>query len=168
VLHRLSAIAAMALVLIVSGSTYAEERVIQEGSNVSIEYTLKLDDGTIVDSNVGEEPLVYQQGKGQILPAIEDALAGLKAQDEKGIDLQPAQAYGERNPDAVRSVPLEVLPEEARHTGAQLTSTDPSGNRTLVTVQEVGDAEAVLDLNHPLAGKALHFDLKVVSVEPAE
>lgn len=164
-LIRLPAIAAMVLVLIVSGSTYAEDLVIQEGSNVSIEYTLKLDDGTVVDTNVGEAPLVYQQGKGQILPAIEDALTGLKAQDEKAIDLQPTQAYGERDPEAVRSVPLDAIPEEARHSGARLASSDPAGNRVLLTVKEVGDEEVVLDLNHPLAGEALHFEVKVVAVE---
>jgi FKBP-type peptidyl-prolyl cis-trans isomerase 2 len=164
-----SALLLAALVFLFSSTTgLAEEKeavVIEEGRTVSIEYTLKLDDGTVADTNVGGSPLVYQHGGQQILPSLEQALGGLAVNDTKQVDLSAEQGYGPVNPEAFQDVPVEAIPEEARQAGTTLVAEDRSGNRRPVRVHEVLEDKIVLNLNHPLAGQALHFDVKVLGIE---
>jgi FKBP-type peptidyl-prolyl cis-trans isomerase 2 len=166
--RRLSLLALSGLLVLLGTAARAEEeesRVIEDGRTVSIEYTLKLGDGSTADSNVGGEPLVYQQGQGQILPALERSLAGLQADDTKNVELSPEQGYGSSDPNAFRTVPLEAIPEDAREAGMQLISQSPDGQRRIVRVHEVRESEVVLDLNHPLADQTLHFDVRILGVE---
>ncbi len=139
--------------------------MIQDGSQVSIEYTLKLEDGSLADSNVGREPLTYEHGSGQILPALEDALTGLAPEATKSVTLKPEEGYGIVDPSAFQEVPPEHIPEEARRVNAQLVAQDASGGQRPARVDQVHDDKIVLDLNHPLAGKTLHFDIKVLAVD---
>lgn len=139
--------------------------MIAEGSKVSIEYTLKLDDGTTADSNVGRQPLVFEQGKGQLLPAFEEELAGRESGEVVEFRLGPEQGYGTVDPELRREVDLDAVPEEGREVGAQLVSEDQQGNRRVIRVHELRDATAVLDLNHPLAGEPLNFEVKILEVE---
>lgn len=151
---------------ILSSSLYAEEaKVITEGSKVSLEYTLNIEDGETVDSNTGDDPLVYTQGNNEIIPALEEELNGLATGDEKQVTLQPEDAYGTVDPEAFREVPLDQIPEDAREAGQLLIMQDQQGNKQQIKVSEVRDETAVLDLNHPLAGKVLHFDVRVVDVQ---
>ena len=143
----------------------AEAIVVEEGRTVSIEYTLVLEDGTTADSNVGKDPLVYRQGGSQILPALEQALLGLEVDDTKEVTLPPEKSYGVVDPDAFQKVEATAIPEDGRRVGAQLVSEDEAGNRRLVKVHEIHDDWIVLDLNHPLAGRTLRFDLKILAIE---
>jgi len=150
--------------------TRAEEEqedspVVEDGRQVSIEYTLTVDDGTVADSNVGGEPLTYEQGAGQILPALEGELAGLAVGASKEVELAPEQGYGPVNPELYETVEAKIVPEEARSPGTQLLAQSAQGEQRPVRVHEVKGDEIVLDLNHPLAGKNLHFDIKIVGVE---
>jgi FKBP-type peptidyl-prolyl cis-trans isomerase SlyD len=138
--------------------------VVQDGSVVSIEYTLTVEGGE-TESNVGKEPLTYRQGTGQMLPALEAELAGMKAGATKEVDLTAEQGYGSVRPDLFQTVEISQIPEEARKVGTVLMAQDTSGQQRPVRVQEVKDDSIVLDLNHPLAGKALHFEIKVLSIE---
>lgn len=139
-------------------------KVVQKGSKVGIEYTLKLEDGTLADASRGE-PLVYEQGAGQVLPALETAVGGLEVGQEKQFTLPPEEGYGPVREELFRSVPVEQIPEGSRHVGATLVARNPSGGEYPATVREVREEEIVLDLNHPLAGKVLIFDVKVVSID---
>jgi FKBP-type peptidyl-prolyl cis-trans isomerase 2 len=132
---------------------------------IGIEYTIKLEDGTTVDSNVGGEPMLYSPGGGMILPALEDALKGLEKGESKQVTLSPEQAYGDVRPELEREIPTDKIPEDGRHAGALLMSEGPDGQTALVRVKEVKDDVILLDLNHPLAGQALTFDVKVLSIE---
>lgn len=143
----------------------ATDAKISAGSQVAIEYSLKTDDGNVVDENVGRDPLRFEQGKGQILPALEEELAGLSVGDEKKVTLSPEKGYGAVNPEAYHTVPAEKIPEEARKVGAMLMAQGANGQQRPMRVHEVKGDEIVMDLNHPLAGKTLHFDIKVVSVD---
>lgn len=157
---------AILAIFISSSSLHAEEaNVITEGSKVSLEYTLNIEGGETVDSNSGDEPLVYTQGNKEIIPALEEELAGMAAGDEKQVTLQPEEAYGTVDPDAFREVPLEQIPEDARSEGQLLVMQDQQGNQQQIRVSEIRDETALLDLNHPLAGKTLQFDVKVVDVQ---
>lgn len=136
--------------------------MIQDGSKVSIEYTLTLDDGSKVDTNVGGDPLNYTQGEGQIIPGLEREMAGLAVGDEKAVRVAAKDGYGEADPEALREIPTDQIPEEARHVGAMLSA---QGHGGPIRVAEVRGATVVLDFNHPLAGKDLNFAVKVLGVD---
>ncbi len=138
--------------------------MIKSGKKVSIEYTVFLEDGTQIDSNVGEDPLVFVLGMHQVFPALEQALLGLKIGDTKQVTLRAEDAYGPILTDAFKEVDAEAVPAPFRYAGAVLGVQDPSGGVYPIRVHELKGQKIVLDFNHPLAGKALRFDLKVVNV----
>lgn len=138
--------------------------MIKSGKKVSIEYTVFLEDGTQIDSNVGEDPLVFVLGTHQVFPALEQALLGLKIGDTKQVTLRAEDAYGPILTDAFKEVDAEAVPAPFRYAGAVLGVQDPSGGVYPIRVHELKGQKIVLDFNHPLAGKALRFSLKVVNV----
>jgi len=138
--------------------------MIEKGKKVSLEYTVFLEDGTMIDTNVGEDPLVFVLGGRQVFPALEQELIGLRVGDTKKVFLSADQAYGQVVKEAFREVDLETLPEQFRLPGAVLAIQDPEGGIFPIRVHEIRAGKAVLDFNHPLAGKSLQFDVKVVSV----
>ena len=139
--------------------------VVEAGNNVSIEYTLRLDDGTQVDSNVGGEPIRIQQGAGQVLDDVDAALIGMQIGESKQVTVLPQRGYGEVNPDAFQTVPLSDLPEEARQPGVTVRGEDEQGQSQRVRVDRIEGDNAVIDLNHELAGKKLVFDVKLLAIE---
>jgi len=139
--------------------------VIENGQSVSIEYTLKLDDGTAVDTNVGEEPLTYTQGGSEILPALEEALADQAVGDTKEVKLTAEQGYGPIDTEAYQEVELDMVPEDARAVGTMLVATDPEGQQQPIKVHEVREETLILDFNHPLAGEALNFEVKILDIQ---
>ncbi len=139
--------------------------MISDGHRVSIEYSLKLADGTVADSNVGGDALTYEQGASQILPGLEKELLGMQVGDTKQVSLTAAEGYGEVDSSLFHAVPISEIPEEARQAGAQLVAQSASGEQRPVRVHEVGAEEVVLDLNHPLAGHALEFEVKILAIE---
>lgn len=152
-------------VLAEEGAEAKEAPVIEAGRTVSIEYTLKLADGEVADTNVGGQPLTYQQGQGQLLPALEAELEGLGAGDTKEVELSAERGYGPVRDELFQAIPKEQIPEDARSVGAVLVAQAPGGQQTQVRVAEVKESEVVIDHNHPLAGQELHFDIKVLDVE---
>jgi FKBP-type peptidyl-prolyl cis-trans isomerase 2 len=139
--------------------------MIRNGHKVSLEYTVFLEDGTQIDTNVGEDPLVFVLGSNQVFPALEAALMGLQVGDSKQILLRAEDAYGPVLQEAYREVDIETVPAPYRYAGAVLGIQDPSGGVYPIRVHEVRQDRIVLDFNHPLAGKALRFDVKVVEVK---
>lgn len=162
------ALSSLVLAVVATSASQAqteETGVIESGSSVTIEYTLKLDDGSTVDSNVGGNPLTFTQGTGEILPALEEALLGAKVGDQKEVILTAEQAYGAVNPEAFQEVPLEKLPEDARTAGAMLMASAPDGQEVPVRVHEVKEETIILNFNHPLAGQALNFDIEILDIQ---
>nr|WP_240901392.1 peptidylprolyl isomerase [Thioalkalivibrio sp. XN279] len=161
-----AAVAALSF-LFIGASLEAQEEVpvIKDGSTVSIEYTLKLDDGSTADTNVGGEPLTYVQGEQQILPALEAQLAGMKADETREVTLSAEEGYGPVREEGFQEVPLEMIPEDAREPGSRLVGQNQQGQPIHAQVKEVREETAVLDLNHPLAGQKLHFDVKVLEIK---
>ncbi len=161
----------LALALGVAGAQEKEKEkatspAIENGAKVQLEYTLKDDGGKVLDSNKGQEPLTYTQGQKQIIPGLEQALSGMHAGEEKKVTIKPVDAYGEVNPKAVTEVPKEMLPPDALTVGTELMAQSQAGDRRIVRIKEVREKTVVIDLNHPLAGKTLFFDVKVLVVEP--
>ena len=148
-------------------SGYAQDTV-GDGKRVSLEYTLTLEDQTVIDTNVGKTPLVYTHGTQQIVPGLEKQLAGLKAGDTKKVEVSPEEGYGEADPNRFQEVPTENIPEEARGVGKKLQGQGPDGQMMFAQVTEVKENTVIVDLNHPLAGKTLFFAVKVLKIETPE
>ena len=143
-----------------------EERMtITPGKSVSIEYTLTLEDKKVVDTNVGGEPLTYVQGSSQIIPGLETAMEGLKVGDTKQVKVNPEEGYGPVIQEAIVEVETEQLPEGARRVDAQVQAQSPDGQILRGQVTELKDGKAVVDFNHPLEGKILVFDVKVLDIQ---
>jgi FKBP-type peptidyl-prolyl cis-trans isomerase SlyD len=138
---------------------------ITDGAQVTLEYTLKLDDKTVLESNVGKEPMTYRHGAHEIVPGLERSLEGLGKGDKKHVVVKPADGYGEVDAKAVQEVKKSMIPEEARKVGSQLEAKDPDGQSMFPRVVEVKEETVVLDFNHPLAGKALLFDVTILDVK---
>src|SRR5215510_3267996 len=160
------------LVLILAAPGRADDKkggamAVADGKQVSLEYTLTLEDKSKVDSNVGKDPLVYTQGAHEIIPGLEKQLTGLKVGESKHIEIPPAEGYGEVDPARKQEIDKNRIPEDARKVGAKLTGQGPQGQPIFAQVTEVKDNTVVLDMNHPLAGKKLIFDVKVLKVEDA-
>ena len=140
---------------------------ISDGKTISMEYTLTLEDKKVLDTNVGGQPLNFTQGSHQIIPGLETALEGMKVGESKQVTVAPEQGYGPINPQAVEEVPIDKIPEEARKVGAQLQGKDGQGRMVHPRVTEVKEQVVVLDFNHPLAGKKLFFDVKILDIQAA-
>lgn len=136
----------------------------QNGKMVTLEYSVADEHNEILDSNIGKEPLVFEVGNHQVLPAIEEALRGLEVGDNKQITLHPHEAYGEINPQAFKEVHLGTIPEDLRYEGALLIISDEHFGDALIRVDAIKDSSAILDFNHPLAGKKLSFELRVLDI----
>jgi len=141
--------------------------VVADGKQVSLEFTLSLEDKTQVQSNVGKEPLVYTHGAHQIVPGLEKNLAGTKVGETKHVEVAPEEGYGPVDPKRTQEVEVDKIPEGARKVGSKLTGRTPNGQMMFAEVKEIKDKIVVLDMNHPLAGKKLIFDVKVLKVEDA-
>ncbi len=140
---------------------------VSTGKQVAIEYTLTLGDNEIVDTNVDKEPLVFVHGKDQVLTGLESALEGMTAGESKKVVLEPEEAYGQVIQDALIKVPLDQLPDDVREEGALVQGKNTDGQMIRGQVDSIEEDEATIDFNHPLAGKTLHFDVKILSVEDA-
>ena len=138
--------------------------MIERGKRVAIEYSVFLADHTAVDSNVGQDPLVFNVGSQQVLPALESVLTGLNVGDTVQVTLQPEEAYGYVNPGAFKEVDITVVPEDLRFEGAFLMVEDEIFKNTLLRVKSLKGDRAIIDFNHPLAGKELTFDIRVLDV----
>lgn len=136
---------------------------VADGTKVTIEYTLTLPDKTVADSNVGQDPFSYIQGSHQIVSGLEKNLAGMKTGQKKRVEVPAAQGYGPYDDKNKVTVDKTKVPAGVK-TGQLLRSADGRA----VTVAEVSDKTVVLDLNHPLAGKDLVFDVKILNVELQE
>jgi len=170
---RVLTVGVLAVVLALSmlpTTSHGEEtkQTVSEGKLISLEYTLTLDDKSVVDSNVGADPLTYTHGSRQLIPGLEKALEGLTIGDTKQVTVAPADGYGETDPKALQEVQKQLIPPDALKVGARLQGKAPSGQMVYPLVAEIKTDTVVLDFNHPLAGKTLHFAIKVLDIKQAQ
>ncbi len=141
---------------------------VEDGIVVSLDYTVRLDDGQVVDSTQEQDALEFLQGAGQIIPGLEQALYGMSVGDERKVELAPSDGYGDKNPEAFQEVPKDIFPDDITLTpGTGLQLRDQSGKVVVAYIAEVRPDTVVLDLNHPLAGETLHFDVKISNLRAA-
>ena len=133
---------------------------------VSMDHTLTDDQGTVIDTSKGREPLAYIQGIGNIIPGLEAALEGRTEGESVTVRVEPEQGYGERDETLLRVVPRNLFDVEEIQAGMQFHAQSEQGTE-VVTVIGVTDEEVTVDSNHPLAGVALNFDVTIVEVRDA-
>ena len=138
---------------------------IEEGKKVKFHYTLTVDD-QVVQTSEGQQPLAYTHGSGEIIPGLASELEGMNEGEEKSVLVSAEKAYGKVNPEAFKEVPRSSLPDGlVPEKDMMLQAHSQEGQEILVRVSDVKENSIIVDLNHPLAGKDLQFDVKVVSVE---
>lgn len=141
---------------------------IEKGRVVDLDYSLHLGDGDVVDRSEPGEPLTYLHGEGEIVPGLETALEGMEQGQQKQVVVSPGDGYGDRDPKRVQRVPREAFPPGfVPEVGMELSAQGPDGEEVPFVVQSVEPAAVTIDLNHPLAGKTLHFDITVRGVREA-
>ena len=141
---------------------------IAKGSVAHIDYSLHLGDGEVVDRSEPGEPLTYLHGEGEIVPGLEDALEGMSAGEQKQVVVAPDQGYGEHDPRGVQEVPRKAFPADFEpKVGMELTAEGGNGESVPFSIREVTPDAVKIDMNHPLAGRTLHFDVKVRDVRAA-
>ena len=135
--------------------------VAKAGDPVSINYTGKLEDGTVFDSSDGRDAFQFEAGSPEIIPGMNAAVIGMKVGEAKTVQISPDQAYGEFEQELVLRVAADKVPPDVK-VGDALSDGTESGMNWLVT--EMTGEEVVLDGNHPLAGKTLVFDIELVGI----
>ena len=143
---------------------------IQDGVVVIMHYTLKNDQGEVLDSSDGGEALPYMHGASNIVPGLEKELTGKAVGDALDVEVVPEEGYGIRNPSLVQEVPKEAFPPEADVSpGAQFLMQGEQGQPIPIWITGVTDETVTIDANHPLAGQTLHFSVKIEGVRaPSE
>ena len=134
---------------------------------VSFHYTLTDDEGQVIDSSEGREPLTYLHGSGQIVPGLEKQMEGRAAGDRFSADVAAEEGYGVRHEELMQEVPRAAFQGvEDIQPGMQFQGNGPEGQIN-VTVTKVENDVVFIDGNHPLAGQTLHFDVEVTNVREA-
>lgn len=146
--------------------------MITENSKVKVHYTGRFEDGEVFDSSMAvegnpifieREPLEIELGKGMLIPGFESALQGMTEGETKTVTIKSEDAYGPIREDHYQEVDKTQIPEGTQE-GDMLQAVNEQGQKMTVQVKEVKENTVILDANHPLAGKDLTFDLKVVTV----
>jgi FKBP-type peptidyl-prolyl cis-trans isomerase SlyD len=142
--------------------------MIKKGSVVSFEYTLLEDNGKVIESNQGQDPVTYTHGQQEIIPGLEKNFSEMEVNEEKSIRLQPEEAFGPVDPNRFQEVSKTEVPAAGLKVGATLTARSSKGEDQVIHVREVKPETVILDFNHPLAGKTLDFKVKVLGIQPGE
>lgn len=139
---------------------------VKEKDTVVVHYTGKLSTGEVFDSSEGRTPLEFTMGEGQLIPGFEKAVMGMEVEESKTFDIPSAEAYGAVREDLYYEVPKSNFPEDIKpEAGMQLNMGTSDGRQVPVTVTNVGEESVNLDANHPLAGKDLTFEIKLVEIK---
>ncbi len=135
---------------------------------VLLNYTLKSDEGEIIDSSEGTDPLAYLHGAENIIPGLENALDGKTTGDSLSVSIPAEEGYGNFDENKIQIVPRDMFDDAGEvEVGVQYHAAGPDGGYVTITVKEIGDDTITIDANHPLAGEGLNFDVTVMEIRDA-
>lgn len=140
---------------------------IKNGKVVSFSYTLRDEDGNVVEQSEPGRPLEYLHGNHNIIPGLENQLTGMKQGDTKVVKVEPKEGYGEYDNNLLFKVPKANFPQEVELYPGMEFQTDTDEGVMIVTIKEIDGDTVIVDANHPMAGQALNFDVKIESVRDA-
>jgi FKBP-type peptidyl-prolyl cis-trans isomerase SlpA len=141
---------------------------IDEGMEVTLHFTLKLEDGTVVDSTRDKSPATFQVGDGNLPPGFEQPLKGLTDGESASFTITPEHAFGQHNPQNIQLVDRGDFEEIEPEVGTVMSFADPAGGELPGVITRVDDKQVEVDFNHPLAGRTLTFEVEVIEVKPAQ
>jgi FKBP-type peptidyl-prolyl cis-trans isomerase SlpA len=138
------------------------------GSTVTLHLALTLEDGSVAESTFDDEPLTYTMGDGTLVHGLELALYGLRPGDTQRLALYPEQAFGPHDPARIHRLPRAGFPADIELVPGNIIAFEtPAGEEIAGTVLSLDELTAEIDLNHPLAGRRIVFDVQIIDVVPA-
>ena len=141
---------------------------VNKGDKIKVEYTGTFDDGEIFDtSSHGDHshPLEFEAGSGQVIKGFDEAVIGMEKGEEKEIRLEPSEGYGDYNDELVKDLPRDQFSKDFElKVGMMIGVNIPNGPQVPAKVVKLTNNEVTLDMNHPLAGKALNFKIKIIDI----
>jgi FKBP-type peptidyl-prolyl cis-trans isomerase 2 len=137
---------------------------ISVGDEVSVHYTVKLDTGEVIETTRGGEPQSFRIGSRELLPSLEEAMMGLEKGDRREVVVPPSKGFGEWREDLLQEVPESIFEDKPPKLGSIVELRSRDGKRLLAVVHEVKEDSVILDLNHPLAGQTLIFDIEIMEI----
>ena len=139
--------------------------MVEKDKFIVIHYTGTFDDGEVFDTSVDREPLEFQVGSGMVIPGLDNAVLGLAVGDEKDIHIEPAEAYGEYDENRKQTYPLADIRQSFEpEVGMTIAVQMENGAQIPAQIAEITETDVVIDMNHPLAGKALNFNVKLLEI----
>lgn len=139
--------------------------VAKPGDKVKIHFTGKLEDGSVFSTSEESEPIEFVVGESNIIPGVQEAVIGMAPEESKTVNLDPDKGFGEHREDLIKEVDRELLPEDVQLEKGQVVELQRSDGRMgKVRVMDVSESSVTLDLNHPLAGESLVFDIKLLEI----
>jgi peptidylprolyl isomerase len=137
----------------------------KSGDTVRVNYTGKLDDETVFQTSAGRDPMEFTIGEERVIPALENAVIGMKPGDTKTVEISAGEAFGPYREDLVRTIERSQFPMDLQpKVGQRLNLSETGGHEIVVTVTDFSEASVTLDANHPLAGEDLVFDIELVEI----
>jgi FKBP-type peptidyl-prolyl cis-trans isomerase SlpA len=142
-----------------------QELRIGPDKEVTLHFALKLENGDVVDSTFDKQPATFKVGDGNLLPGFEQAIYGLKAGDKRSLSISPEQGFGQGNPQNVQVMPRSQFQDMELSEGLLVIFNDAANAELPGVVKAFDDNQVTIDFNHPLAGKALSFDVEIIAVK---
>nr|WP_300315449.1 FKBP-type peptidyl-prolyl cis-trans isomerase [Halomonas sp.] len=140
---------------------------IDEGMEVTLHFTLKLEDGTVVDTTKDKTPATFQMGDGNLPPGFEHPLKGMTDGENGTFEIAPEHAFGQHNPQNIQRMKRDVFDDEEPEVGTVMSFADANGDELPGVISEIEENMVVVDFNHPLAGRTLTFEVEILGVKPA-
>ena len=138
---------------------------VKEGDRVKVNYSLTVDNKTVLENTKDMKPIEFKLNAGEALPGFEQAVIGMSPGETKSVEIPPKEAYGERQEELVMKVDRKDLPEDLNpQVGQQLRLESENHEPFIVTVTGVSESELIMDANHPLAGKNLNFEIELIEI----
>jgi FKBP-type peptidyl-prolyl cis-trans isomerase 2 len=133
-----------------------------EGEEIAFEFNAFDESGEDLGGNLGGKPRIFRVGGNEMLPALEEQMVALQKGERRSIVLRPEQAYGAVEQELFKEFALASIPEEARQVGRKVMGRRPDGAEEMFDVVDVYDGKVVIDMNHPLAGRTLRFEVRLL------
>ena len=140
---------------------------IDEGMEVTLHFTLKLEDGTVVDSTRDKAAATFQVGDGNLPPGFEHPMKGMAAGESASFEITPEHAFGQHNPQNIQRLKRDDFGDEELEVGTVMSFSDPAGGELPGVISAIDGDMIDVDFNHPLAGRTLTFEVEVLDVKPA-
>lgn len=143
------------------------ELVVGEGTEITLHFSLKLDSGEVIDSNFEGDPAIFVMGDGNMLPGFEKKLAGMSAGQQEAFMIKPEDGFGQSNPNNFQSMPRDQFNDVELVEGLMMSFADAQKAELPGVVSAFDDETVTIDFNHPLAGREIVFEAKIIAVTPA-